>query len=326
MITEAVLKKWMEENTARPFPLDDSVNRDTTIPYPIIIGLTLQIPSSMLDDPSASTPAIANNYKVYVGSVEIVPRGITVTIMVGDEREEVARAFATFAEMEAHDGQYPKKYSIFPLEVNNPDLQGVSGDIYFGPLGILNSLHGLYELDVDSGLIDVSCIVPYPDHLRGLSINGKVLTGDITFVAGENIELSLEEGEIVISYIQPDKEGILSREALLDALVQRYGHPILTINGIQPDSEGNITIAPSTDGEDDNSCVDITDLDHGIALSNVCATPCCDRDEYMDKIARSIGELNTRAARLSSYLESVTSNINSLQNELSILKLGINQE
>ena len=66
-------------------------------------------------------------------------------------------------------------------------------------------------MDSDKGLIDLACIHPYPDSFRGLSINGKLLTGNITFVEGENVSIAFNASdEIVIDYTPPALEGITS--------------------------------------------------------------------------------------------------------------------
>ena len=331
MISEATLKSWYEDNTSRPFPLADSVmDHNCPLPFPVLVGMTVSIPSTMLENETT----ISSEYTLHVSSVVITTADITVTVSAGTT--PVARAITTMTDLLANDGSYGG-YELAPLEVVNEDLIGVAGRVFFGPAGLVQGMVGTYTMDTDAGLIDLSCINAYPDSFRGLSINGKMLTGNVTFVEGENVTLTLNNNEITIGYVPPEIEGIASVDELIQKIVEHYGQPILSINGAVPNGNGELIIAPSgsTSGEsgesggleeDADSCVSIETIDHGIVLSNPCATPCCDKETYLASIANTINELNIRAARLSSYLTSVSTNMNALQNELGILKLGIKQQ
>ena len=62
--------------------------------------------------------------------------------------------------------------------------------------------------------------------------------------------------------------------------------------------------------------------DHGISIVNPCASPCCDKT-VLETLMEDIQGLNARYARLNSYLTAATANVNTLQNELSILKMSM---
>lgn len=320
MITASILKAWFQDNTSRPFPLRESVIGEATLPYPLIVGMDVGIPSTMM-----SGEDLNSDYTLYVSNVSITPSSVTVDLSAGDEGV-VATATVTMQDLFSADGGQGG-FALSPSAVSNADLMGVTGTIYFGPAGIIQAMGGVYTLTSAEGAIDLSCIHPYPDIIRGISINGRVLTNEVTFVEGDNISLAFnDDDELEVTYVPDSLEGISSKAELVSAITSLYGAPILSINGQPPSALGNIDILPDAGEGEDVSCVDITTIDHGISIANTCATPCCDRDTYLDLITQSIGELNARAARLSSYLESVSGNINSLQNELSILRLGIKQQ
>ena len=326
MISEATLKSWYEDNASRPFPLAESVmEHECPLPFPVLVGLSLSIPSTMLE----SASAIKSDYTLHVSSVVITTTDVTVTVSAGVTGAiDVARMTTTMTDLFANDGE-SEGYELAPLAVDDENLIGVVGRVYLGPAGVIQTLVGAYAMDSDKGLIDLACIHPYPDSFRGLSINGKLLTGNITFVEGENVSIAFNASdEIVIDYTPPALEGITSVGDLVTKIVEYYGQPVLSINGAVPNVNGEITIAPAGESGEGavDSCVHVETIEHGVVLSNPCATPCCDKEAYLASIATSINELNVRAARLSSYLTSVSTNLNALQNELGILKLGIKQQ
>lgn len=319
MVTESILRAWYEDNASRPFPLDERVYDKATLPYPVLIGLSVGIPSTMMADGT-----VDGRYTLYVSRVEITPLSVVVEVSAGDAGV-VARTVAATADLDAGE-MSAAGFALSPVEGVPPAVAGVTGSVYFGPAGVVRSLVGVYEMDAGAGLVDLACVHPYPDSIRAISINGRTLTGDVTFVEGDNISLSFnEEGELVVAHTPPGLDGIHDRAGLVDAIAARFGSPVLTVNGVPPDADGNLAIIPAPGDGDDSSCVDIQATDHGITIANTCAEPCCDKS-YLSLLASSLGELNARAARLSAYLESVASNVNSIQNELSILKLGIRQQ
>ena len=75
---------------------------------------------------------------------------------------------------------------------------------------------------------------------------------------------------------------------------------MLSINGAVPNVNGEITIAPAGESGEGavDSCVHVETIEHGVVLSNPCATPCCDKEAYLGlhrdlhkRIERSSGQV-----------------------------------
>lgn len=312
MINEQILKSWYEDNAVRKFPLLETSKDD--IPRSFMIGMEISIPYGMTVSEGAAVNPL---YTLHVSNIVIGTSEVAVTISAGESGGAVA-----FVAVPTSQLTTPQGWALAGVSNANPLLQGVSGTVYFGYPDTFLHGAGTYTLTPSEGEIEPECIHPYPDSFRGLVVNGRMLTGDITLVEGDNIRLSFDEADrLVIAYEPPEVlGGLYTRADLLAALSDYYGAPVTTINGIAPNVMHDFTIDA---GEE--SCVEITSLEHGIRIANTCANPCCDPSQLAN-IAEAIQVLNTRAARLASYLEATSTNLNALQNELGILKLGLKQQ
>ena len=323
MFTGTLLYDLVQRNSLHDYPL---APRISTLPYPIIIGAEIGVPYSMVEQSDYEL-----KYTVYVRNVCITTNDIEVIIAASTNNgasEDIGRCYTTYASIRGDKSSLPAtnagaiRLEIAPLNVTNNDLEGVSGSIYLGPIDHILTYTQNYILSPQEGAFDISCIHPYPNTFSAFIVDGQRKTGDIVLEAGDGVGISVtEEGNILFS-INPDAstEGINSREELIDEVVRHYGYPIHTINDIYPDKDGNFVIAA-----DEKSCSAINELSNGIQLINPCATTCCDRT-HLDQIMEDINELNSRSARITEYLTSVSTNLNSLSNELAMLKLGLKQQ
>lgn len=325
MITEAVLTNWYEENASRPFPLCESTlaAEGLQLPFPVLIGMNIGVPDSVIQDREDDVQEFKEGYTLYISSVIIDSRGIDLTISVDDpevseEDRRAAHIFVPTQDLLDNDGKRCK-YLLSPV---GDKIAGLTGSVFFGPARLIQRSNGIYALTPQTGKIDPMCIHIYPDTWKGVSVNGKMLEGDLRFKAGDNIVLDFdEEGNIVIEYKHPELEGIKNRADLVSAIAARYGEPILSINGIAPDINGNLDIVPGVEENGkDASCVEVKTIEHGLVISNTCATPCCDKSS-LETLVASIGVLNRRVGEVDRYLQAVNSQMNELQGELVMLKL-----
>ena len=155
----------------------------------------------------------------------------------------------------------------------------------------------------------------------GFIVNGERITGDITLVAGDGVDIIVDGNTLTFKASSDwDTDAILTKDELLEAIANKYGAPITTINDIPADASGNFIIAA-----DDKGCSTITNLPRGISIANPCATTCCDKS-YLDILKTNLDNVNTKAGRLTEYLTSVSTNLNALLNEIAMLKLSVNQQ
>jgi hypothetical protein len=319
MITVSILKTWYGENAVRRFPLsEDATGVDDSgkpLPDGLLVGMELCVPSHMTTVDSGSgllTMDVA--YYPFISSVIISADEVVVSVSVGTHGT-VATVITPAASI-GEDG-LGHGFALGDVAVD-ADLQGVGGKVFFGPTAGFLLSGGVYTFSSPSQSgIALDCVHAYPESIRSITIDGHTYTGDIVLIESEDTTISADENGITISSTDEPIEGIDTYEDLLDAIISRFGQPVCRINDIYPDEQGDFGIEAISGG-----CVTITELDHGISVSNPCATPCCDKTS-LETIVANIQALNGKCSRVQAYLEAVTSNLNTLQNELSILKISM---
>jgi len=319
MITTEILRAWFSENAIRAFPLDEAATRidddnERALPDALLVGMELMIPSPMAVT-DGGTGLETPLHIPYLSRVVISEAELSVTVAAGGV--DVARAVIDTGSLSNDD---PRGFALASLETGDPDYDGVGGKIFFGPPAGFLGQGGVYTFSgpPQTG-ISLDCVHSYPEHLRALLIGGERLTVYVVLEEGPNVSLDYnpDTGTVTVSYMPDPADGILNREDLIDAITDRFGRPVCSINGIPPDAEGDFEVLTASGG-----CVAIDHVDHGIVISNPCASPCCDKT-VMDTLMADIQGLNARHARLHSYLLAATTAVNTLQNELAILKTSM---
>ena len=311
MLTTDILQEIKAQNMGRNYPLEPTVS---VLPYPVLVAADISIPYSML---SVNREL---KYTLFIRQVTITTNDITVVISAQSNETktntDVATAYASYDTL-----RLSSEVPISPMLTNNQDLSGISGFLYFGDVDLFIGYANIWNLDVNSGAFALDCIHPFPNSFTGFVINGQRLYGDVILEAGDGINITVEGNHIKItSDVDINSSLITSRAELVDAIISKFGNPLLTINGISPDLNHNFTITGDPEG-----CSEVKVITNGVTVSNPCATTCCDKS-YLEVIINNIDELNSRSSRLTDYLTSVSSNVNSLNNELAMLKLSINQK
>lgn len=319
MVTAELLQTWYSENAIRRFPLDSAADGLSTsgaaLPDALLVGMELSIPSTMtvIDPPGSLEEPL---YTPYISKVIISEYEVVVTVAANGI--DVAQAVVDVSDIP--DNKETKGFVLSSIAVEDADFDGVGGKLFFGPLSGFLPYGGIYEFaGPENTGISWDCIHSYPECIRAFNIGGTRVTGDVILEEGENISIDYDEttNTITVSYVPDDIEGISDRDALIEAITDRYGVPICTINGVVPDAEGNFEFFSAP-----GSCMEVDVADHGISIVNPCASPCCDKT-VLETLMEDIQGLNARYARLNSYLTSATANVNTLQNELSILKMSM---
>lgn len=296
------LMEYDAANEHRVFPLADTATGISTdgnqLANSILVGMLLSVP-----------PGVSAVF--YVSQVVVTSSVINVTISADGV------PVAECKNIPIHTVGSSYTAPVVPIE--NTTAYPVTGSIIRGSCN--DAVSGVYDLTADTGLINSVCIVFMQQNLSAIIVGDSILTGDVVLEEGNNLTISVSRvgsvSTITFNYSPP--EGMISSNAeLLEAITAAYGVPITTINGITPTAEGNFYMNA-------DSCTTITSGTNNIVLSNPCAKPCCDKS-FLDTAYANISDLNARANVIDSLLNSMTSAINDIQNQLSILKLGINQE
>lgn len=141
-----------------------------------------------------------------------------------------------------------------------------------------------------------------------------VITTDFTLAAGDGItfDISTENDETIVTVnrvaIYTDTGNT---EDAIAEIKKALGNPILTINGVSGDSKGNINLT----GDD---CTSVQSISNGVRIENPCSTPCCS-DADVSTLEGVLNTLQESRDRLQSYLDSVSTNINTMQARLSAI-------
>jgi hypothetical protein len=318
-----VFKEFCDLNLTRVYPLtDESGAQDVT-------G-TFVLPSSLITDIYICAPNLPNidKTKFYIDNVLI--RRFFIDITLGYDDPAVTQPLGVFKQIST-TADLQSTYDFIPSEFQSADaftaLYFMTGQITIGDPA--ESVKYLGSWSFDQSTAEKSTYILPTRVAKGvlnvqyISINDRLFTGTVKLREGANVELDVEQ-EVVNDTVETTITINASLNAgstlelnndqdVLDKLIQTYGIPILTINGMLPDPNRNFNFL----GED---CTTVNAGDHNITIGNPCAAPCCDEDSNVTNLTTSIANLNLRYAQLKAFFDAVSESTNSLQNKL--LTLG----
>lgn len=254
---------WLDQNSVRAYPLsEESTRRDVsdsyTLPDDFIVDMVLPINASLDYDPSS----------FYLSKVTVFGVGVTIefSYYTGVAAVLVGRLtidLGTFVQN--------KTYYLEGLE----DFEGVLGKVVIGTLDTLQQQAGAFTFSLAGGRLESSVVVPDIRGVTGMRVAegtdaGELLQGDVAFEPGSNMRITVSDfgGVKVLTFSAIDGEGTIA-----DCVCQgqvALADPIRTINGVFPDSLGNINVL----GDD---CLEVTPLadENAVQLADKCSKPCC---------------------------------------------------
>jgi len=317
-----VFREWADQNLHRVFPLVDSAGG-------VDITNTFTLPTALITDIYLCAPnlPLVDICKFYVQNVVI--RQFFIDITLGYNDPAVPNPIGTFKNISTQAPLH-STYQFVPSEIQSGDafapLYFMTGQITIGdPQETIRALGSWNFRPTDDGhstYISPARVGQGLVNVQYISINDRLFTGNIKLREGSNIEMEVDtqvvngETETTITFNASLNAGSvlqLNNDAdILDALVAEFGQPLLSINGLLPDSDRNFNIF----GLD---CTSVENTDNGLLISNPCASPCCDEDTNIANIMESINNLNLRYAQLNSFFESLSTTVNNLQNKLLVL-------
>lgn len=337
MITENVLKEWYSENASRRFPLAQPVSQtgtrpsglddnDKAIPNALLVGMQLTVPRTMLATREAGSnlpyDSMANTYRIYLSRVVISLTRVEMTFTTVSGVDIASAVWTPTGEIQ---GLPVHGVAITPLPTNDSNIgsNNVFGYVFLGPDTMWKKNVGVYTFsgpNIYNSMISESVIgTDDANRVTGLIVNGTRLYGDITFVAGENVRMTTSDNELLVEFAGDiDDLGITTREELLEEIIDVYGQPMISINGMYATGDGDFTIEPG------DNCITVSGIQHGITISATCGEPCCDQSVLVE-LTGNIQALNSKAARIDSFLKSTAAAVNALSNELAYLKMTANQ-
>jgi hypothetical protein len=288
--------EWLNANSQRSYPLAEFTTKvdstgTFTIPDSLILGLYLPIHSGLVVYPE----------NFYVKSLSIFATGLNLEIGYWNGSSGINVASATIA-FSAHE-EY-KTYSL----VGEGDFVDCFGKVVFGKLDELTSLPaGSYNFIFSASQLDTDAIRPMIRGVSSLSIvNGastsKRLQGDISFIAGTNMSISATAitGGYSITFNAISGAGLNIDCNCVDD--DNLGDCIRTINGVTPDSSGNVAIT----GDD---CTTIIGTQNGIRIEDSCSKPCCGCSE-LQAVTNDLVRFGEAANSLTNFLNRLEGSVN----------------
>lgn len=309
---------WNRFNQARKFPLlfgCHPVSRDGhfTIPDDLLVGLYLSYGLGRgFTDPGG----------FYIGELVWWRTGLSLSIFYKPvDKEQGEKVAETTIDLTDDGDEYRT------TEGRTAALLGFNNRIFYGQVvfgstaGLEKQPAGEWSFDPEATTLDPFCIRPTVTEISALYVRSGGKTsgpfyGDITLAAGERISLAVRSADDLLHCLDdaPSESGT---EVIIGADDEsgadgNTGYPVATINGVEPDDRGNITLVG-------RSCLKITTAASTIILDDTCAEPCCTCKELapikakMDVLIRSIADLQTHTETLALQADFLTQSTASIK-------------
>ena len=307
--------EWYNQNAQRNYPFVDSATRlDTsgsfTIPNDFIVDFYLSTHVFSVD------PA-----NFHISAISAFSHGFVVTVgyFNGDESEVVGSLSVLTA---SHSENLSYSFNGIP---SSDKFFDATGTIVIGSLSNILRYAGAYSFDVASTRLNPARISLDVRAVTGVRVQNagaapsELLQGDIVLRAGNNIEFSVEEGDGEsgpIIYISAAGNNQYIEECDCDGTT--LGEPILSINGVEPDVNGNITL----EADSENQCLSVTaGAASTIVLKDTCCEPCCGCDD-LEVVTHAVKDVQTQLIALDRYALTLDRAIDQLKVILAVVNTG----
>lgn len=305
MVSGVLHVDWLNENRNRRYPFFDGATlRDQT-------G-TLTLPNELIVDFNFPVHALTYNLSgFYLKEITVFGGGLVLSIGYG--ADVIASRSITAAEHTENKQYHIEGRGAFADSV---------GRIAIGKLDEIWKYGGTFRFDATATPLLPTTLRP---SLRGVislrivnssnEISG-LLQDDIELVAGENIGLTMVDAGGGLKRLrisaQPNEDFLEDCECP----DQTQREPIYTINGVGPDSGGNLQL-------EGLGCVVVnnTAVANGIRLEDSCAEPCCGCAE-LDVIRTELDKWVTQTNTQLNYAQRLMSAVEQLRTSILASKLG----
>jgi len=254
---------WLNRNAGRAYPLSEEASRKDstdsyTLPDDFLVDMVLPINATLDYDPSA----------FYMSKLSVFGIGVTIefSYWTGTEAALVGRVTVDVSSFVENKTYYLN---------GQGDFEGVVGKIVVGTLDTVFDRVGVFAFDLAGGRIESSVVVPDIRGITGMRVLdgsdiGALYQGDIAFEPGANTRFTVYDfgGVTVLQVSAISGEGTIA-DCECQGSVD-LSSPVRTLNGVPPDSLGNINLI----GDD---CIKVTPkaTDNQVGLTDDCSKPCC---------------------------------------------------
>ena len=336
------LKEFLDENSHRSYPF----KYPNTVPTELILDIHILI--------SGVTSTIDYKDRVGISRVVVSKTGMSITFVIVDE--------GSTTDIGTIHGPTtgPQKTHTFSLYKNGILVDGSITTGYFS-----NDLIGTYNIPTDNCLLFEGCVIPVTNWCTGMVINDKLYTGLVTINAGDGIVIEATATKAggtdtdtedrwnlsfkLKEYSTVDNDTIrkMVNEQFND-IVDTQGF-IKTINGVLPDTNGNINITvgdpvnaepPDYVGSGDTALYDTalydsefintisidTNRNSSIVIKDVITPFCYNEaaftidDTVLESLKSNASELADRVQTIENHLTALENNLNTVNMQL--VKMG----
>lgn len=258
--------EWYAHNEVRAYPLTvtaDGRSSDLafTLPNAVLLAVYVHIPWSRDVDPS----------RFFISQLTNTGGFLEVVISYKPPSDPAIAVARSHVIPQASTS--PTIREILPTE----QWADVAGSVTFGTSTSLVDLPlGVFNFNFSNTQLEVDCIRPSARNLSGLLIESagdtfELATGTVNLRAGENIRLRVQETVDGGRDVWIDAISGLNLNVDCDC-GDVLTNPVRTLNGIQPNANGNIDINGA-------KCLNVEAATGVLSWDNPCSTPCCGCEE-----------------------------------------------
>lgn len=290
--------EWLNHNSQRHYPLtDEASGNDTTssfqLPEDFLVELDLPIHAGLDVDPA----------KFFIKQIGVFGTGFS--IVIGYDAVSGPIDVAT-ALINRNTHVRNQTYGLGGVG----DFDDTFGKLTLGRLDAIDKQpDGIFTFDVEETRLTPSAIRPIIRGVSSISVRSGLnvsarLVGDIELQAGQNFQIVpiLVAGQDPILRFSAIQGEGLDEECICEG--EAVGPPIRRINGIPPTPAGDFTLLG-------NTCLEVTGIDNGLKLDDVCSEPCCGCVE-LEAITRDLEAFGAKATTLENFLVRLESSVSNM--------------
>lgn len=275
--------EWLNVNALRCFPIrDDSDCTDISggfkLPNDFLVDLSIPVSSAAQYDPDG----------FYISEVAIFGQGVVITFSYyndGNSPASLPAGKIDIGSVSVSASSHTQNRTYY-IHGNDP-FADTLGRVTIGTLDTILKSGGTFLFNLANTRLVSTTIRSDATGVSSLRvINGTdvsdAIYGDIELVAGNNVSFSVSGNTITINAIEG--AGLTASCGCASTSDVSLPPPIRTINGLPPNSNGNININAT-------ECVRIDSVQGGLSITDDCSTPCCTSEE-INKIVTDQTQLN----------------------------------
>lgn len=292
---------WLMQRATTGYPLPNTI-LNKGVNYSFILDAKILVP--VVQDESFNSYNIQGT-QFYLSKIIDTPAGYIIQISYSAQSQSipVGKTKPISRQLQLADYQTTKHQRVQPIYVDHNQFPGLQINLVIGDTK--NYTAGTQSFTLQQGRLDSFCRTVYTPIYTGIkSING--LVGDVNIVADAGIKISVDQSSNTIRI----SRQLYDYQEIKDAILQNY---VKTINGIGPDSQGNVKIKGS-------DCVQIVPIaNNALSIVNPCGKPCCDAVNTNQQVAQALQLMQYQKQLLKESIKSMANGINFMQANLAVL-------